>query len=181
MDPVAAIRPCEIDVTLGGSVYTIPALTAVDWMAAILGEPGGIVPGLLPYEDQLDIVDRIARGRLDLDEINEVWREALGAAAGRTWWSAARLIQSAADPDTWPAVHGKLFAQGVDLELVSIGALCNALYFMAVTGAEDEAERSRIKFELELPPPGETKKAFADPEIAAEDWLGALAQFQGLG
>jgi hypothetical protein len=181
VDAVAGLRPCEVDVTLAGVVYTVPALPAADWLAAIVGEPGAVLPGLLPLGDQLEIHHRILRGQLEPKEVNQAWRDLLGAACGRSWWSAARLCMSAADAEAWPAVHGRLLTSGVDLEKVSIGALCNAIYFMIMSSSEDESERSKHQFELEMPPPGEEATAFDDREQIADDFMAAIAQLQQFG
>ena len=75
MDAVVGLRPCAVDVTLGGVVYTVPALPAADWLAAIVGDPGAILPGLLPYDDQREIHRRVLRGQLDLEEVRLVHSE----------------------------------------------------------------------------------------------------------
>lgn len=181
MGAAAGLRPCEIDVTLGGIVYTIPALPAADWLIAIIGEPGAILPGLLPDDQQREVYDRLLSGDLDVAEINSGWRDVLGAAAGRSWWSASRLCSSAADPEAWPTVHGRLLAEGIDLDKVSIGGFCNAVFFMALSSAADDEERSKLKFELELPPPGSEVEAFEDRDAVANDFMAAVAQLQQLG
>ena len=184
MDAAAALRPCPIDVTLAGEVYTVTALPAADWLMAIIGEPGAVLPGLLSEEDQRRVYHRILRGHLEPAEINRAWRALLAAATGRTWWSASRLCMSAADPEAWPSVHGRLLTSGIDLDVVSIGALCNAIYFMIMSSSEDDAERSRHQFELELVPAGhETDLAelVADDETNAENFMAAITQLQQFG
>lgn len=175
MDAVAAIRPCEVDIHLGGVWYSVPALPAADWLAAIIGEAGAILPGLLPDDQKVDVYHRIRSGDLDVEEINTGWRDLLAAATGRTWWSAARLCKSAAEAEAWPVVHGKLIERGVDLGVVSIGALCNAIFFMALSGAEDDNERTKLKFELEMAPPG-VDLVPVDAEANTANFMDAIAQ-----
>jgi hypothetical protein len=177
VDAVVGLRPCAVDVTLGGVVYTVPALPAADWLAAIVGEPGAILPGLLPHDDQREIHRRVLRGQLDLEEVNGAWRELLGVACGRTWWSASRLCMSASDPDAWPVVHGRLLTSSIDLDVVSVGALCNALFFMMLNNCADDEERHRVRFELELPPPGEVPEE-VDQTANAENFMAAISQLQ---
>jgi len=181
VDSSATLRPCEIDVELGGETFTIPALPAVDWLMAVIGEPGALLPGLLAVEDQRAVYKMIVQGRLNPAEVNAAWRDVLAAATGRTWWSASRLCMSAADPEAWPTVHGRLLTSGVDLDVVSIGALCNAIYFMILQSAKDDEERTSAKFELELPPPGAEQEAWDDRERIAQDFLANLGQLTQLG
>lgn len=184
MDAAAGIRPCEIDVTLGGVTYVVPALPAADWIIAIIGEPGALLPGLLSADDQREIYHRILRGTLDVEEINTAWRALMTAATGRSWWSATRLCNSAADPQAWPNVHGRLLTAGIDLDKVSIGAFCNAVFFMIMTSSEDDAERSRHQFELELVPAGyeaDLADSVLDDETNAENFMAAIAQLQQFG
>lgn len=182
MSSAASIRPCEIDVELAGTVFTVPALPAADWLVAILDEEGGsILPGLLSLDDQREVYRMIARGQLETAEVNRAWRDLLGEATGRTWWSAARLCHSAADPEAWPTVHGKLLTSGIDVDKVSIGGLCNAIFFLIMSQAKDDEERSSARFELEMPPPGSEKEAWDDRERMAQDFLANLAQLSQLG
>lgn len=181
MSAAASLRPCEIDVELGGETFTVPALPAADWLMAIIGEPGAVLPGLLSDEDQRVVYKMIVRGRLNPDEINKAWRDLLAAATGRTWWSASRLCMSASDPEAWPTVHGKLLTSGIDMDVVSIGALCNAIYFMILTSSKDDEERTAAKLELELPPPGAEQEAWDDRERLAQDFLANLGQLSQLG
>lgn len=180
MDAAAGMRPCEIDITLGNLVYTIPELPAADWLVAIIGDPGALLPGLLPLDEQADVYHRIQSGDLAVEEINQAWRDLLGAATGRTWWSASRLCSAAADPEAWPVVHGRLLSSGIDLEQVSIGAFCNAVFFMLLSGS-DEEERMRIKMELEMPPPGYEREAWEDRDAISSDFMSAMNQLQQLG
>lgn len=182
MSAIASIRPCEIDVELAGTIFTVPALSAADWLVAIMDEGGGsILPGLLPAAQQREVYRMIARGRLEPSEVNRAWRDLLAVATGRTWWSAARLCRSASDPDAWPIVHGRLLTSGVDVQEVSIGGFCNAVFFLLMSGAKDEEERTSARFELELPPPGAEQEAWDDRERMAQDFLANLAQLQQLG
>lgn len=182
MDVAASLRPCEIDVTLAGEVFTVPALSAADWLVAILDEEGGsILPGLLAEEDQKRVYHMVLRGELEPAEVNTAWRDLMSAATGRSWWSAARLCRSAADPDAWAQVHGRLFDMGVDLDKASIGALCNAIFFLLMTGAKDDEERSTVRFELELPPPGSEEEVWEDRSQIAEDFMSNFAQLKQLG
>lgn len=183
MDPVAAIRPYPIDVQLGPWIYTIPELSAADWLEAVVSrDPGAIVPGLMDEATQRDVWRCVLRGEITPDEINEGWRYALGAAVGQPWWSAARLLLSAAHRDAWPVIHGRLSLRGVDLERVSIGALWNAIYYIGLEGCNDQTERAKFEFDLAQAPPGVSAAEAFDGIDAAADFLAAadmLRKFDG--
>ena len=166
MDPVAALRPYPIDVQLGPWIYTIPELPAADWIEAVVNPDGGsIVPGLMDEATQRDVWRCMLRGEIHPDEIREGWRYALGAAVGQTWWAAARLILSAADPDAWPVIHGRLMRDGLDLTRVSVGAVWNAIYYIGLEGCEDQTARTKFEFDLTLAPPD----VEVDEQLAASD------------
>jgi len=174
-----ALWPCEVDVEIRGVLYTVPARPAADWLPAIVGEGGqSIIPGLLDPSDANDLGWRFKRGAVDPVDINRAWRDVLEAASGRSWWSTARLCQGAVHPDALAIVQGRLWDMGFDMGTASIAGLCNALFFLMVSGATDDAELSKAKFELEVPPPGEIKNL--DPVQLEENFMAALAQFQEL-
>lgn len=182
MDVASSLAPCEIDVELADTIFTVPALPAIDWLTAILSpEPGSVLPGLLSVQDQRAIYRMILRGRLEPEEVNRAWRDLMAAATGRSWWTAARLVKSGTDPEAWPQVQGRMLDAGIDLEVVSIGALCNWLFFLLMSSAKDDEERASARFELELPPPGEEQAAWDDREQMAQDFLANFAQLKQLG
>jgi hypothetical protein len=177
-DPIAALRPVEVDVQLGGWEYTIPALPASAWIRATLEADGGaIVPGLLAAaQDRSSIWTDYARGDVSKEEIAEAARDALEAVAGRPWWEASRLITGAAHQDAWAAVSGELFARGVDLDKMSLGAFLNAVYATAVRNGTKE-EREKLDFELKRIPPEVGEEAYDE----AEEEAAFMRDFGGLG
>lgn len=174
LDPVAALRPCAIDVQLGEFEYTIPARPASVWLEALLetdADGAAIVPGLLVQADKVSVWDDYADGTIGPEDLVRATRDALQAAAGRPWWEADRLIRSAAAPKAWPLFNGKLIMKGVRLEEISLAAFINAVWTLAVEGCKDEAERDRLEMEVRMIPgdlPPEEQEALLD-ELAAED------------
>lgn len=150
MDPLAALKCWPITVELGGREFTIPPLPAAEWFLAVLGEkPLPIVPGLLSPEDEEVVSDLIVFGRVGLQEVVAVSREALELASGWRWWEADRLIRSAGAQ--WKLLGGELTRYGVDLNVLPLGAVLNALYSMAVKGL-NEQKRQALDFQISQPP-----------------------------
>jgi hypothetical protein len=182
VDAGAALQLSEIDVELGEWIYTIPALPASAWMEAILDEDGGsIVPGLMDEATQADIWREFLRGHISQDELRDAWRGAIGAASGQPWWQCARLVMAAASPDSWPIVHGKLIAEGVRIDQISLGALYNALYYLCLKACADDNDRTAFEFNLTSPPPEVSVEEAMEETNAEDDWMAAFSSFQQFG
>lgn len=170
MDGVASLRPCPVDVELGGWIYTIPALPAADWIEAVL--EGTIFPGLLrDRTTERDVMSLLARNEATTEELVEANRAALEVAAGRSWWSADRLIRSAMHERVRAVLLGSLFGDGLNLRSVSLGAFCDAVYARAVYTLEED-RRGELDAELNLPPAEAADELWDDDEAAA-DFLAA--------
>lgn len=182
MDIAASLWPCAVQVQVGDWIYEIPDLPAADWIRAIADPDGGsIVPGLLEPEDQQLIWRGFARGELDTVDLNNAWRDAVGAATGRPWWQATRLVLSATARDNWPVVHGRLVQRGVDLERYSIGGFCNVVHTMALEACKDANERSQYEFDLTAAPPGVEPEEALRATDSAGDFMAAMQQLQAFG
>jgi hypothetical protein len=182
MDAGAALRPAAIDVELGRWIYTIPALSAADWIEALLDEEGGaIVPGLLDPETRQDVWREFLKGNISKQELEDGWRAALAAVSGQPWWQAARLTMSVTAPEAWPIIHGKLTMRGVDLTQVSFGAFYNAVYYIGLQSCKDEEDRAQWEFSLTLPPPEVAPEEALASLPVEEDFMAAMSAFQSLG
>lgn len=181
MDISASLWPVGVEVQLGQWVYEIPPEPAPVWIRAIADPDGAaIVPGLLEPSDQRLVWRDFAHGCVERAEFAAGWRTAVGQAAGRPWWQAARLALSATHADNWPVIHGKLMGRGVDMERVSIGGFCNVVHVMALEACKDQSERSQFLFDLQLPPPEVTPAEAHAATDAPSDFLSAMSQFQNL-
>jgi hypothetical protein len=164
-DALAALGTWPIEVELGGRTWTIPATPAAGWFIAILREdPLPIIPGMLGEEEQLDIVEALAFGLIDVDDITQASRDALEVASGWRWWAADRMIRSAGAE--WKIVSGQLIRRGIDLEKLPLGAVLNALYAMSVEGLEGN-KRTQFDFDLNRPPAGAMSEEEREEEAAA--------------
>lgn len=155
MDALVSLRPVEIDVEAGEWVWTIPALPAADWLAAVLAnEAGSIFPGLLDPDLRADVWAQVAAGRITMDDLVECARHALEAAAGRSWWSADRLVRVAMDDTVRARVVGEMAGSGLDLERISLGLFCDAIWGRMLAGVTEDMDRLRLEAELNTPPAG---------------------------
>lgn len=176
VDITASLWPCEVDVQLGIWIYTIPALPAAEWIAAVSSNDAfAIVPGLLDEEMIADVWDQLELGGIALDEIGTVARHALGAAAGRPWWEAQHLISGAVQ--SWDVIGGRLQLAGVDLLKQSLGAFCNTIYALAT---KDMEKKDRMKFDMELhrPPLDATEEIASNEAVLADQFRAAFAEAQ---
>jgi hypothetical protein len=181
VDIAAALRPCAVEVQLGDWLYLIPELPAADWIEAIVSTEGGsVVPGLMDEATQRDVWGCYLRGRIQREELETAWRDAIGAATGQKWWSVTRLLLGATEPNTWPVLHGELLIRGVDLERLSIGAAYHAIYRLGLEGCKDQAERSKFQFDIAQPPPGVSVSEAFDKTEAAANFMEAMNVLRGM-
>ncbi len=182
MDPSVALVLPQVDVDLGDSTYTIPALPAAAWLVAVTAEEGGsIVPGLLCEQDRRDVWADFADEAFTVEELAEVEREALGAAAGRPWWEADRLIRSAFSSDSWPIVSGEMTHRGIDVHTISLSGWLNWLFVLIVTRCKDDAERTMFESKLKMPPAGTPVEELYDEDEAAAAFLAAMNEAASMG
>jgi hypothetical protein len=179
MDPAAALRPAEIEVQLGGWIYTIPELPAADWLEALMADDAGaIIPGLLEEDDQRDIWHQFLTGKIDKEELNQAWRSVLTAAVGQPWWVASRLLLAVADAKTWPIIHGRLIERGVDLESISIGALWNVVYMIARSNCANDNDQAKLEYDLTTPPPEASAEEASAFTTTRDEFLAAMGTLQ---
>lgn len=152
-DALAALRSWDIEVELGGRVFTVPARPATDWFVAILDEDTALplIPGMMDAAADEEIGEMLLDGDITVEVLVTRSRELLTAAAGRPWWEADRLIRSSGE--SWHIIGGELTRLGVDLEKVSLAAALNAIYVICVR-TMDEKERNKFDIDLRLPPIG---------------------------
>jgi hypothetical protein len=169
IDSAATLRCWSIDVDLAGATYTIPPRPAADWLLAIVdGTWADIVPGLLDDADNLD--NLLAEGTIPSAELRTAAQDALAAAAGAKWWSAAQLAyQSTA---SW--ISAELLLRGVDPNRVSLAAyLAAALH--AATQRMDKNQRARFELDLDRPPSGVAPEEWYDEGEAERNFMTLMA------
>jgi hypothetical protein len=172
---VTTFRLRPVDVQFGGWLYRIEPRPAADWIEVVLtGDLADIFPGLLgDLALERDVWDQVFSGEQGQDDIARAAHEALAAAAGRPWWEAQRLIQSASDPRIKAVVFGALVRSGFDFEVRPLAAFLDAAYSFAVENTTEE-QRAKLDLELKTPPPGAGEAEVYDDEEAEADFMAAL-------
>jgi hypothetical protein len=163
----ALIVPRRVRVNLAGHTYFIPALPAARWMVVLL-EKGweAVVPGML--EGDLDALWNLIMESDDgLAECEKASQDAITAAAGCPWWSAVRLLHSAAAD---AGVMGELRSTGADLNVLPLGAVLATLYRI-YTRDKEPKDVAKVDHELDRLPPGVSAvEARYDPAAAADSF-----------
>jgi hypothetical protein len=155
VDPVASLRVAEIDVEIGDYLYTVPALTAADWIEVLdAGSGWSVIPGLLSPQDKLSVMRDYLSGAVTSQGLLDAGRRVLEVAGGRKWWEVQRLVDSATTAAAWPTVHGNLVWKGVDLDRVTLAGFCNVIWVMGLQGCQKDSERQALEWEITKPPPG---------------------------
>lgn len=173
MDPVASLRPAEIDVEIGEYVYTVPALTAAEWIE-VLAEGNGwaILPGLLSSADRLSVLRDYLSGAVTSQDLLDAGRHVLEVAGGRKWWETRRLVDSALQANVWPTLHGQMVWKGVDLDRLTLAGFVNAVWVSALQACQKESERQALEWEVTKPPPGHLDEAEETDEAEFLEMLG---------
>lgn len=134
VDPLASMRCWAIEVELGGRMYDIPALPAVDWWP-VLSDANPL--NVLDIVESSDLDDRLLAGELDHEMVIDALREAVEEVAGRSFHAAVILVMVA--NSQWPIINGQLVQHGFRWEGQPLGAALDAVYSVVsqVMGKED--------------------------------------------
>jgi hypothetical protein len=139
-------------VDVGQDTFTIPAMSAADWLAVLMVDDisiDDIFPGMLTSVDRTAVEVVLHQGILTLEDVQEVSLEIISRVCGRPWWVALRLIWGARV--SWDALGGEMVRY--DADRLSIAGWLDALFLVMLRGLEDN-KRSMFLMKLEMPPPG---------------------------
>lgn len=149
------LEPSPVSVILGNVTYTIPGVRADRWLLALTASGDDIttavLPGMLPTEQQSDLMLRMMRGHIDPEDIADAAWAAIKMASGLEWWEAIRLTGAVDQPRG--ELYGRLLLAGVDPRRLTLAAWCAAVFAHLMTGL-DEKERSKVMQSLIMPPAG---------------------------
>lgn len=140
-------------VDFNGKEFTIPAMSAADWLALLMDQnltAQQIFPGLLSNEDQAELEDLLHAGKVDLEEFLDVGLEVVTTVSGRKWWVALRLILVA--QGSWEALGGDMMMKA-DPTRLSLAGWLDVLFTLIVRNIED-AKRTMFLMKLETVPEG---------------------------
>ena len=146
-------------ITVGGEEFTIPALPAADWLAALMSEAfslDDLFPGLLDEEDQDRAVEALMAHMHDMDQFSKLTLDIVELASGRAWWVALRLIGAAVG--SWDVIGAEMFLKQVNPEHLSLAAWLDVV-LLVMLRSMDEKDITMFMLRLEAPPPEAQEEA----------------------
>jgi hypothetical protein len=171
-DPLASFAPTPILVDAFGQTWTVPAMTAAQWLELLWNEGvsfDDIFPGLAGAEGAM--YEAFFAGETDSDQVFAMATEVLEAATGFRWWFALNLhgvVKLA-----WARIGGDVVAR-VRAEEVSLGAwLLVAL--QVLTERTDPKKVAEMLNALNTAPGISTNSAI-DEEAEGKAFLAAMHQ-----
>lgn len=167
-DPVWSLRPWPVSVRVVGTMYEIPALPAVDWLAILMAENpdlDNIFPGLLDQEEQDIVTEAMLDGHLE--ETFSVCLDIITAVSGRPWYIAMRLIDVARN--SWQVLGAEMLLKGVDAERLSLSGWLDIL-LLTIMNNIDPKEATMFTMRLEAPP-ADIEVEQPEPEMTASSFM----------
>lgn len=152
-DPIWSLCPWPLDVTVGESQITIPALSAAKWLVVLMAEeldPWDVVPGLCIDAEEV-VTEALLNEQLEYSELRDIVLDVISMVTGRPWWIALRLVHIA--KASWEAVGGELAFRGVQAQNISLAAWLDATLLVCLRSMESK-DVTMFMTRLEAPPPG---------------------------
>jgi hypothetical protein len=136
---------------VGAVTVEMPGVYADVWLDAMSGANpvNAVIPGMLTPEGQEAIVTGLIYRKVTARDIERAVEDAFAAAGGRQWWEVVRLAGMSMGSVLFPA----LLLEGMRPDRVTLGSWIEAAYIL-LTRNRDEQERTKIDFDLKLPPGG---------------------------
>src|SRR5690625_306730 len=132
-----------------GALWWVRSLTA--------GPPGCWWPGLPMGLDQRDrtwMLERMldSQDDLDLDEVEGLAEQVVGAVCGMNIWAAHRIAQIIYG--NWMAFDGWAASKGFNPLSAPIGRVLSAAYAWRMSHCEKKADVNKVEMKVWGPPPG---------------------------
>jgi hypothetical protein len=161
VDPLASMRCWAIEIELGGRTFDVPALCATDWWPVLVSADLSLILDFVVSipTDPLNLDDLLLSGELTGEEMTGALKDAVEAAAGRSFHAAVVLASVAGMH--WAAINGTMVRRGFRWEGQPLGAALDAIY-AEVTSRLDEEALGKFEAVLEdegLTQPGGKRKA----------------------
>lgn len=148
-DPIASLSPVPIEVYALDRTWTVPAMSAEDWLRILWrGEyldPELIFPGLVGAYDLL--YEALFDGTISVEEAFEISMEVLEEASGYRWWytlRAATFIRS-----SWSRLAGLV---ALDPARTSLGMYITSYIGIAVQNIPPKNAVRLVEELVEVPP-----------------------------
>jgi len=162
------MRCWSVEVEIGGTVYEVPPLSAVEWWPVLTSGQAINVIDLLKSSPDGDLDDRLLNGEITTEELTDALTEAIEEVAGRPFHTAFVLATLAGLH--WPAINGAIVRRGFRWDQQPLGAALDAVYSVVMDGLNEE-EQKKLTAILDNPamlPGGRRRKR--DREKAAADF-----------
>ena len=132
VDPAASMRCWAVEIELGGRVFEIPALPAVDWWPVVSElDLALILDFIVSRPDDLDNVDDLLlSGAFTAEELTTALTDAFEEVAGRSLHVAFVLATVA--KTGWSTINGAMVTTGFRWDEQPLGTALDALY-LAIT------------------------------------------------
>jgi hypothetical protein len=139
VDPLASMRCWAVDIELGGRVFEIPALPAVDWWPVVSEMDLGLILDFITSspDDPHNVDDLLLSGAFTAQELTTTLTEAFEEVAGRSLHVAFVLATVA--KTGWSTINGTLATAGFRWDEQPLGAALDALYAAIVERLDKEA------------------------------------------
>lgn len=157
LDPVQSLQPWPVLITFCNQELEIPALPAVDWLAALLPQDyqlDDVFPGLLADDDVDWVEEQMLQGHCAVGEFQDIVLDVIEMASARKWWVTLRLIDVARS--SWDVLGPELVR--VDPKTASLSAWLDTLLIVILRNM-DPGDVTMFTLRLEAPPDQEE-----DPE-----------------
>lgn len=162
MDPVWSLAPWPVTFDHRGRDYTIPALSAAEWLRVLM-DPEAIYDNLF-LELLPEPMDLLFDEDLDLEELGH---SVLSEVCGRPWYIAIRLIYLVRDH--WNILGADMLRRGIKPTDYSISGWLDVALLTLLNHLKRE-DQPRVMAELEMPPSGEVKKVQEELEMTHEQF-----------
>jgi hypothetical protein len=128
VDPLASMRCWGLEIELGGRVYDIPALPAVEWWPVIVSGSPSLILDMIESDpsDPLNIDDLLLTGKLSEEDMTTALLDAVEEVAGRTLH--ASFVLATVATSQWASINGAMARKGFRWEDQPLGAALDALY-----------------------------------------------------
>jgi hypothetical protein len=133
------MRCWAVEIELGGRVYEIPALPAVEWWPVLTS---GDLNRVLDFvestpDDPHNVDDLLLSGELSAESLVEVLTGAVEETAGRSFHAA--LVLATVANNQWAAIGGSLAQTGFRWDEQSLSAALDAVYSLVVERLDKDA------------------------------------------
>lgn len=152
-DLVWSLRPWPTLLSLGGQEFQVPALSAADWIPAILDmqeDTLSLLTALLAEEDMERLTDLMFTGSVESEDLFTLCTDLLTTVGARPWWITVRLITVA--QQHWDTLGAEMMLKGIDAATLSLSGWLD-VFLLVLLRMMDPKEVTMFTMKLEMVPP----------------------------